>query len=78
MGRDESVEVFDGEDTRTLVGFEVGLAEKVAVTISQKSLVPAGVDDVVGGTPDEEEAFVLGHWRGLVESLLCVLLALFW
>ena len=54
MGKEGSVEVFDGEDTRTLVGFEVGLAEKVAVTVSLKSLVPADVD-AIGGNYDEDD-----------------------
>ena len=51
VGNEGSVEVFDGEDAKTLVGFEVGLAEKVVVTISLKSLVPADEDDVTGGNP---------------------------
>lgn len=46
-----SVDVFDGEDARTLAGFEVGSAEKVVVTISLKILVPADEDDVIGGNP---------------------------
>ena len=55
MGKEGSVEVFDREDTRTLVGLEVGLAEKVAVTVSLKRLVPADVDDVIGGNHDEDD-----------------------
>ena len=47
------MEVVDGKDTRTLVGFlvgfEVGSAEKVVVTMSLKILVPADEDDVTGG-----------------------------
>ena len=48
------MDVFDGEDTRTLVGFEVGLAENVVVTISLASLVPTDEDDVIGGNPKME------------------------
>ena len=55
MGKEGSVEVFDGEDTRTLVGFDVGLAEKVAVSVSLKILVPTDVDDVIGGDHDEDD-----------------------
>lgn len=53
-GKEVSVDVFDGEDTKTLVGFEVVLAEKVVVTISLKSSVPADEDDVTGGNPKIE------------------------
>ena len=44
------MDVVDGEDTETLVGF----AEKVVVTTSLKSLVPADEDDVIGGKPKME------------------------
>ena len=46
--------VFDGEDARTLVGLRVTLAEKVVVTMSLKSLVPADEGDVTGGNPKME------------------------
>lgn len=48
------MDVFDGEDARTLAGFEVGSAEKVVVTTSLKILVPAVEDDVTDGNPKME------------------------
>ena len=50
------MDVFDGVDTKILVGSGVGSAEKVVVTISVKSLVPAADEDedVTGGNPKME------------------------
>ena len=48
------MDVVDEEDTETLVGFEVGFAEKVVVTTSLKILVPVDEDDVIGGKPKME------------------------
>ncbi len=42
------MDVFDGEDARTLVGFEIGSVKKVAVTVSLGTSVPTDGDDLTG------------------------------
>ena len=54
VGVEGSVDVFAGEDARTLVGFEVGPAEKVVVTVSMEIFVPADENDMAGGNPKME------------------------
>ena len=48
------MDVFDGEDARTLVGFEIGSVKKVAVTVTLGISVPTDEDEVTGGNPKME------------------------
>lgn len=62
------MDVFNGEDARTLAGFEVGATEKVAVTTSLKILMPS-VDVFDGEDARTLAGFEVGSTEKVVVTI---------